>query len=285
MTPSALTQARADHKQAQKAVDAALASLDDLQHRAEATAAELDAAQANVRAASMAMARGDPGAETAFQEATRRAAELKARREAFDAEVLPMARERHEAALAAEQEAAKLIRYVEAKSATKAASDKLKRDYPQLAEIFADLLNQVRDASALVRAANADLPAGLSPLPEPEEFRDRPRRPREVLSEERVLLWAYEHSGEPLNEETAAMVHDKGGGRGVIHAPEGRFMRNPHYVERRWFNRVTFRPEESRQMGPRLSNMAAPPPLSVDEGPPEPRVQLVPAATPGAGEA
>jgi hypothetical protein len=169
------------------------------------------------------------------------------------------AKDRLEARLA-EAEAAELsgnrqATYDEAKAAADAAARKLRTDYAKHARALAALIEDIAVADALVEQANKALPAGAERLWQVEALvRDVPLVPDEIVSEEEVELWAYEHSGDPYPEDRqheieASAISGYGCRPGV--------QMSAQFVKR-LFSKQTVLPGEYAKPGPRMAQMDLP---------------------------
>jgi hypothetical protein len=174
--------------------------------------------------------------------------------QAFDEKVIPAAREGFAVAQAGLEDAQRLAAYEAAIAQRKAAADRLKKDYPDLAKAYAQLLATVQDADAAIEAANGNLPHGRDPLDTVEAtVRDHPAVPRRIISDEVKSIW-HHASGEIVNDPSRI----KGGIYRHPHSDTVHFMGTDHCraIPRRVVVSVPFRPGLA---GPRLTKDALPP--------------------------
>lgn len=117
---------------------------------------------------------------------------------------------------AREAEAARVMRFEEARQQADDAAAALAEWYPRLCEDLTNLLMVVAQAEQLVQAANAERPQGAAPLPSVEgRVRNRPGTPEEIISEVEVERWVRVGQIKPGSFDQEE-VRATGNGRGVI---------------------------------------------------------------------
>lgn len=124
-----------------------------------------------------------------------------------------------------------------AMEATAEAAAFILRRYGKLsAEMVAGLAIVARAEQAVVET-NRDLPDDIEPLQAVERsLRGHPGSERRVISERRVVKWAFAESGAPLTEEQATKVIPAVGGRGILNA--GTWNSNIHVRKRAFIERT-----------------------------------------------
>lgn len=146
----------------------------------------------------------------------KRAALSEARTAAEDAALLRGEAERRHAAALDQDEANRCeALYAAGLEASEAAAMMLVREYPRAVSALLALLKQLAEAQQAVATANAALPAGATPVPDPEAAaRGTPTLPREIVSDEEVELWSRLDLNEPLDAAFQAGIYDAGRGWG-----------------------------------------------------------------------
>lgn len=123
---------------------------------------------------------------------------------------------RIEVAEAREADAALTARRSEADRLNTVAIAALQTNLPAAYGAVRAVLRTVLEAQAAVAAVNGDLPPDQR-LPDIEEWRQAAGSMAELeLNREKVDLWCYSTSGEPLDERSAAQVRDGGSGSGIL---------------------------------------------------------------------
>lgn len=128
-------------------------------------------------------------------------------------------RDKHAAAVEAEAEDGRKKAYKAAKS----KADELPGlidEYEKAAQAVRDVVARIAEIDAVVRTANADLPAGVSRISDSGALRSVPAQPREIVSEKTVHLWVREGHREPASELIQDKVQQESSGKGWYH-PEG----------------------------------------------------------------
>jgi len=131
-------------------------------------------------------------------------ADLASLREAAEdaVDVLAEAERRHALTLAADEKARRQVVYAGAKERADSAVAALSKSYPKACQDLVGVLKTLAEAQLAVAAANAELPIGAIPIPDPEfAVRSVPDRPREVVSEEVLELWSRADQDTPLPAE------------------------------------------------------------------------------------
>ncbi len=111
-----------------------------------------------------------------------------------------------EAALTSEADEANRAAYEKAKSLAEAAKKKLHAEYPRLALGIREIIRAAAEADVAVAAANENRPDGEPMLLGPESDRSTPTLWREVLSEDRVEMWAPVNQSAPISEDLQRKV-------------------------------------------------------------------------------
>lgn len=174
---------------------------------------------------------------------------------------------RHGKAEALEAEAARVSAYDAAKAKAAAVAELLAREYPEIGRRYAELLHQVADAEAAVRAANDALPDGASRLVGPESLvRDEPALPREILSDGVEDRWCIIRDGAgPFAQELVdrdgrgdAKIQRTGDRTGLLPPPPNAYPRQGTPVELRPYRRIEYLPEQPSHSGARLADLEFP---------------------------
>lgn len=149
-------------------------------------------------------------------------------------------RQRLNNAQAREAEAARVLRYEEARQRADDAAAALNEFYPQMAEDLVKLLVVVAEADQMVQAANADRPNGADAIaPVENRVRSLFGSPEEVVHREAIERWVHVGQVLPGSFDQAA-VRATGGGRGRLPVQglplnDGRQMELRPFVEERFF--------------------------------------------------
>ncbi len=229
----------------------ALKNLLGLAQREDATVAELTPSLPTAETELVAAQAAQAAAEEAYRAALLTANETAllqldaARREATVRIDRAMAlvgalRERLADAQAREAEAARVMRFEEARKQADDAAAALAEWYPKLASDLVALLTVVAQAEQLVQAANAERPEGTEAIPPVERrVRSRPGTPEELVHSEQVELWVQVGQTRPGSFKQDA-VRATGGGRGRLPIAghplnEGREMELRRFTEKRFF--------------------------------------------------
>jgi hypothetical protein len=122
-----------------------------------------------------------------------------------------------DAAKAAAAEDHRRTRYEAAARAAEAAEKALSTKYPAAAVEIASVVQQVKEATELVREANSDRPAGAPELQDPEAVvRGLIGLPEEVVRVEKNQRWCEVGSLRPLSEEEEKRVVKRGDDKGFL---------------------------------------------------------------------
>ncbi|MBP0578989.1 hypothetical protein J8I29_06710 [Labrys sp. LIt4] len=124
-------------------------------------------------------------------------------------------RDKHQAAVESEAEGGRKRTH----KAAQAKADELPgliEAYAKAAQAVRDVIAKIADIDGVVRAANADLPAGAARIAGSSELRSIPAQPREILNEKTVDLWRRPGSSDPLPDEYQKTVSQQPDGTGYF---------------------------------------------------------------------
>ena len=173
--------------------------------------------------------------------------------EIADAEaMLERLRERRDTAISTEAEQRRRATFDQAQTAAATFKKALRKRYPEGARIFLELLELAAEAENLRALANAHLPSGENPIPDPEaEVRDQAAVQARVVKTRREERWLPEGQGEPLN--SSATITETKPGYGVWDGPQG--LRKVRKATFRVSTLHTYQPAAS---GERLCTLSIP---------------------------
>ena len=181
-----------------------------------------------------------------------------AREAAEDASlVLAEVERRHAAALEADEQARRMALYTSAKARADEAAADLARSYPDVVKAALKMLQSLAEAQRDVQTANAQLPAGLSAIEDPEHVvRARTYRPPEIVSEVEMVLWTRHDMATPADEPFQSQIQEAAHGWGIYPgSADGKTTAHDEPA----FLRVRYRRREVRQH----VNGSTPAPLAV----------------------
>ena len=254
---------RSAKEQAVQVRDKASAALADVERRSTRARAELEEAEAEVEASGLRLAEGE-GAEAslAFQAATLRVAEVRARVQAFDTSVVPTAQGRLAAAEMALSDADRAEAYAAALKLRDQAASDLEAFLTELGPTFQAVLLNLSKAQLAVAAVNRRRPAGAAPIIDPET-KARSARPAErtLVFNEVVKQWTHA-DGRRVADLLVRQVRNNGDGTGAIGPDSKAFgaKRSPEKVYLRpWRHSGWHVSGSSPHLGiPRLASMVIP---------------------------
>lgn len=144
--------------------------------------------------------------------------------------------ERQASAIEREAQAAKIERYEAAARRASEMREVLLEMYPAAAQAVVDIIRALAETEIEVEAANADLPAGVEPIPGVEaSIRNRPGTLPHLVGETEVFRWCYAGDARPdaFGQEYVEVTPD---GRGMLRDARGGVeyvIRRP-FLERRY---------------------------------------------------
>lgn len=173
-------------------------------------------------------------------------------------------RDRLADARAREAEAARIMRFEEARQQADDAAAALGEWYPKLAGDLVALLTVVAQAEQLVEAANAARPEGTEAIPGVEgRVRNRPGQPEEIVGTVAIARWVRVGQIRPGSFDQSA-VRATGNGRGRIQV-EGLPLSEGHEVELRQFREEQYFPADYGRSPDRLAERLVLPGLRFGE--------------------
>jgi hypothetical protein len=237
---------------------AAEAAVKRLEGQRADIAIDISEAETRMQAASAALIEtGDEASAKSFHDATTALAPLRLRADAYDRGVLREARQKLGVAIAAEEEAGKVVDYRSAEEDAAAAVKMFEMEYPRLIDGLRSLQSRSAEATQRMFAVNSRLPAGFSPLPDPEAIaRDAPALPRRIVKEEEVVCWVYAHTTNVIAPEQVPLVQVITPDSGALRpgSAGGALVQ----VHRRRMKRVEYRRPMTYRQGARIHQMDLP---------------------------